>query len=305
VAFGAMWVTFLLMLPMLLEDAAIAGEIAEVRAKFDACDHHLGPAKIWPREQKDDPEVRFFILADIEQCDGSLLTTVQHVVLNLHADSLNFVWEDLNGKELGGGLLSQHYPTWIKQDQYDAPYQGHLQTGRIKYGANTKRKYAPSVGASFYPPPQIANIEEATVLAQRITVGDNEQWNARSPDAMSVELQSHREAGKSQIVYSLERSRDDIVIALGQLADSPIGDAITTTLAATAAPLYKLINGEVPAFVLDDYLEQSFIVLDSGSDISKDIVVPEDATDIITSHVVILSSDFEPIATGNLLLFSP
>jgi hypothetical protein len=88
VTFRLVWIPVSMMLQILPYNAAGAGELEELRAAFDKCNHHDGPAVIHPPDPRDDPEVKFFFLADIDKCDGSPLTKIRHFVVNLQPTRL-------------------------------------------------------------------------------------------------------------------------------------------------------------------------------------------------------------------------
>jgi hypothetical protein len=221
--------------------SASATDVDSERALFDRCPDH-GPAEIYPPLPEDDPDVLFFYLADIEKPDQRKdheqskfseevqcgpLVHVQHIVKNLHAANwFHFIWDDLDSS---ASLIAPRNGLYSFSGKFEN-YQGQLVKGEIRYGVNLDSDYTPRVSASHYP----LSVQKAQLLldpgnfvAQSLEV--DTMGPSGGVEKVRFELTSRYNADFKLTTYTLERNTDNVVIAMGNLAGTAVGEKIADT----------------------------------------------------------------------------
>jgi hypothetical protein len=283
------------------ESVGVRADETEVyRHEFQNCsDDDSYPALDDVHHSQPGDSATFYYIADVEHCSGSRTYSIRHTVKNLHPrDSLPFLWEGTMSSHVGllPGAACCDPVKWISYN--GSPFASH-----IKYGVSLDYP----VPVATYPLPQVAEVPEILKGDELISRIDTEYIdNNNQLKHVFVQLRSSY-IGDNVILYNFKKEPDDLVLAVGGLPTTSVGDIIATSLSAEVAPLGKFVTTDNLSKIPIVFAKEQFLVIPAYSkEISNDIKVQMTPTKTaMVVPVAVLSKDFVPIVTNAATLLVP
>jgi hypothetical protein len=230
---------------------------------------------------------------------------VQHIVKNRHADNwFHFIWEDLDAS---ASLLAPRGGIYKYGGVFDS-YHGNLVPGVIRYGANLKSQYAPRVSASYYHLPlQHAELSPdlGNLVAQTLEI-DSADPNGKV-EKFTFEVSSTYDNQSKSVTYTFARKPEDAIIAIGDIATTPVGQKIAQIFSPDIVPLSKVVDEKALAAMPDSLQKADFLLIGTDYSLSEHKISVEtlEPPHGVKALIAILTDGFMPIGTGSILMLSP